>query len=439
MKFFDRENEIAELRRIREASQGTARFTVLTGRRRVGKTELISQALGDQPFVYFYVSRKTQVNLCREFQGIVERCLGRLVPGRIERFSDLFRFLLEESVGHPLTLVIDEFQDFIRVDEAIFSEIARDWDAFHARAKLNFVVSGSVNRLMTKIFEDREAPLYGRNTGKMHLDPFSVPTLKEILGFYNPQYTKDDLLALWTFTGGVARYVALLMDAGAVTKEGMIAEIIRPNSSFFDEGKVVLMEEFGKEYATYFSILSAIAEGRTSRDRIEQDIGGDAGGFLTRLERHYAMIGKKQPILETNERKNCLYKIDDCFFRFWFRFIFKYDYLIEVRMFDELRGIVTRDYDAFSGVALEGFFRWKSIGEGRYSRIGGWWDRKGENEIDLVCENEFRNTLEFVEVKRSRERIDLDALRVKAEAFLQKNPDRRDREISYAGWSLEEM
>lgn len=56
-----------------------------------------------------------------------------------------------------------------------------------------------------------------------------------------------------------------------------------------------------------------------------------------------------------------------------------------------------------------------------------------------LCENEFRNTLEFVEVKRSRERIDLDALRVKAEAFLQKNPDRRDREISYAGWSLEEM
>ena len=93
MRFFDRENEITELRRIRDVSQGTARFTVLTGRRRVGKTELIAQALGDQPFVYFYVSRKTQVNLCREFQGIVERCLGRTVPGRIERFSDLFRFL----------------------------------------------------------------------------------------------------------------------------------------------------------------------------------------------------------------------------------------------------------------------------------------------------------------------------------------------------------
>ena len=224
MRFFDRENEIAELRRIREVSQETARFTVLTGRRRVGKTELIARALGDQPFVYF-------------------------------------------------------------------SEIARDWDALHTRSKLNVVVSGSVNRLMTKIFEDREAPLYGRNTGKLHLDPFSVPALKEILGFYNPQYTKDDLLALWTFIGGVARYVALLMDAGAVTKEGMIAEVIRPNSCFFDEGKVVLMEEFGKEYANYFSILSAIAEGRTSRDRIEQDIGGDAGGFLTRLERHYAMIG----------------------------------------------------------------------------------------------------------------------------------------------------
>ena len=68
--------------------------------------------------------------------------------------------MLEESVNRPLTLVIDEFQEFQRVDESIFSEMARDWDEFHRKAKLNLVVSGSVNRLMRKILEDREAPLY---------------------------------------------------------------------------------------------------------------------------------------------------------------------------------------------------------------------------------------------------------------------------------------
>lgn len=439
MKFFDRDNEVRELRKIRKISHETARFTVLTGRRRVGKTELVKQAYSDEPYIYFYVSRKTQVNLCEEFKEITEKILGRAVPGRIERFSEIFRFICEEAVVRPITLVIDEFQDFIKVDESIFSEISRDWDEFHGRAKLNLVVSGSINRLMNQIFEDREAPLYGRNTGRIKLAPFSVPVMKEILTFYNPSYENEDLLALWTFTGGVARYVALLMDAKAVTKDGMIAEILRPNSSFFDEGKVVLIEEFGKDYATYFTILSAIAAGKTSRDRIETACGGEVSGYLTKLERHYGLIAKKQPLFEANERKNCLYRIDDCFFRFWFRFIFKYGYLLEVEMFDELRGIVERDYEVFSGQALEDYFRQKSIGERLYSRLGGWWDRKGENEIDCVGENEFLDTLEFVEIKRDADRIKLDALRSKADAFFEKNPEKCSRMVSYRAFSIKDM
>lgn len=439
MKFFDRDNEVRELRKIREISHEAARFTVLTGRRRVGKTELVKQAYSDEPYIYFYVSRKTQVNLCEEFKEITEKILGRAVPGRIERFSEIFRFICEEAVVRPITLVIDEFQDFIKVDESIFSEISRDWDEFHGRAKLNLVVSGSINRLMNQIFEDREAPLYGRNTGRIKLAPFSVPVMKEILTFYNPSYENEDLLALWTFTGGVARYVSLLMDAKAVTKDGMIAEIVRPNSSFFDEGKVVLIEEFGKDYATYFTILSAIAAGKTSRDRIETACGGEVSGYLTKLERHYGLIAKKQPLFEPNERKNCLYRIDDCFFRFWFRFIFKYGYLLEVEMFDELRGIVERDYEVFSGQALEDYFRQKSIGERLYSRLGGWWDRKGENEIDCVGENEFLDTLEFVEIKRDADRIKLDALRSKADAFFEKNPEKCSRMVSYRAFSIKDM
>ena len=439
MKFFDRDNEICELRKIREISRETARFTVLTGRRRVGKTELVKQAYADEPYVYFYVSRKTQVNLCEEFKEIAEKVLNRTIPGRIEHFSEIFRFICEEAVVRPITLVVDEFQDFVKVDESIFSEIARDWDEYHGRAKLNLVVSGSINRLMNQIFEDREAPLYGRNTGRIKLAPFSVPVMKDILAFYNPSYTNEDLLALWTFTGGVARYVALLMDAKAVTKAGMISEIVRPNSSFFDEGKVVLIEEFGKDYATYFTILSAISAGKTSRDRIETACGGEVSGYLTKLERHYGLIAKKQPLFELNERKNCLYRIDDCFFRFWFRFIFRYGYLLEVEMFDELKGIVERDYEVFSGQSLEDYFRQKSIGERLYSRLGGWWDRKGENEIDCVGENEFHGTLEFVEIKRDAGRISLDALCAKAEAFFEKNPDKRSRTVSYRAFSMKDM
>lgn len=416
-----------------------ARFTVLTGRRRVGKTELIRESYKDTPYIYFYVSKKTQVALCEEFALIAADVLGRTIPGKISRFSDIFRFILEESVRNPLTLVIDEFQEFQRVDEAIFSEMARDWDELHRKAKLNLIVSGSVNRLMRKILEDREAPLYGRNTGKIHLEPFAPSVLKEILSHYHRCYTPDDLLALWTFTGGVARYVELLVDARAYTKEKMIREIVRPDSSYFDEGRLALTQEFGTETATYFTILSSIANGKTTRDQIEAMTGCAVSGFLTKLEREYNFISKVQPVFEQSTTKNCQYRIEDSFFRFWFRFVFKYAYLLEVKMFKELRDIITRDYRVFSGHALEALFRQKFLEQHAYSRMGGWWDRKGENEIDLVCENEFKNELHIYEIKRDAKRYNSDKLVLKAEAFLTKHPDKRSRALTLGHLSLTDL
>lgn len=439
MEFFDRKEEIAQLRRIRESARGSARFTVLTGRRRVGKTELIREAYKDSPYIYFYVSKQTQAALCAEFATIASSVIGRSIPGRLSRFSEVFRFILEESVHRPLTLVIDEFQEFERIDDSIFSEMARDWDEFHRRAKLNLIVCGSINRLMRKILEDREAPLYGRNTGKIHLEPFQPSVLKTILAHYHPAFTSDDLLALWTFTGGVARYVELLMDAKAYTKAKMIREIVRPDSSYFDEGRIAITQEFGPDAATYFTILSSIANGKTTRDQIEALTGCAISGFLTKLERAYAFISKVQPLFEPSATKNVRYKIEDSFFRFWFRFVFKYSYLIEMKMFKELQDIITRDYDVFSDHALEALFQQMFRERRAYSRIGGWWDRKGENEIDLVCENEFKNELHLYEVKRDPSRFNRDKLLIKAEAFLAKNPEKRSRALSLASLSLADL
>lgn len=439
MDFFDREEEIEQLRRIREMAASSARFTVLTGRRRVGKTELIREAYKECPYIYFYVSKKTQVALCEEFAVIAEKCLGRSIPGKISRFSDIFRFILEESILRPLTVVIDEFQEFQKVDDAIFSEMARDWDEFHRRAKINLIVSGSVNRLMKKILEDREAPLYGRNTGKIHLEPFRPSVLKAILSRYHSAYTPDDLLALWTFTGGVARYVELLIDAKAYTKEKMIREIVRADSSYFDEGRIALTQEFGPEAATYFTILSSIANGKTTRDQIESMTGCAISGFLTKLERDYGFISKIQPLFERSSTKNCKYKIEDSFFRFWFRFVFKYAYLIEVKMYDELRDIIRRDYEVFSGHALEALFRQIFLERHAYSRMGGWWNRKGENEIDLICENEFKNELHVYEIKRDARRFNRETLAKKAEFFLTKNPEKRERKLALEFLSLAEL
>ena len=304
---------------------------------------------------------------------------------------------------------------------------------------MNLVTCGSVNTMMNRIFFDDGQPLYGRSTSRLHVDPFALPVLMEILSSYNKSWTPDDLLALWTFTGGVARYVEELMDRGFVTKDAMIDGILGEHSYFFDEGKSVLVQEFGKEYGTYFSILSAIARGVTTRNEIEQIVGTSVGGYLTRLEADYGLVARRQPLFESSSSKSSRYRITDNFFAFWFRFVFKNADLIELKRFDLLRDILRRDYETFSGIALEGYFRQKFVEERRYTKIGGWWDRRGENEIDLVCDDSAGGRLDFYEVKRDTSRIDLKRLQEKSVAFFQKNPDMKDRTVSFGGLSLRDM
>ena len=439
MRFYDRETEIGLLREIREKSRRSPKFTVVTGRRRVGKTQLVKRALEDEPYLYLYVSRKAEKDLCSGFQDEIGRVLGLTVVGSATRFEDLFRAVVDESKKRPVTLVIDEFQEFYRVNESVFSSMADIWDDSQKEAKLNLVVCGSVNRLMNRIFRDRSEPLYGRNTGLLHVQPFRVSVLKEILSDHFPRYSNDDLLSLWTMTGGVARYVEQMMDDGAFTRKKMLASVFRIDSPYLDEGISILAQEFGKEYGTYFSILAAIASGHTEHSQIKNDVGADVGAHLAKLEGEYGLIRRRVPIFASSSSKQSLYEIDDCFFRYWFRFVWKNLYLRELQRFDVMHDLANRDYEVFSGHALEQYFRWKFCEEKKYTRMDSWWDRKGENEIDLVCDDEVSNRLDLFEVKRDRKRIDLDLLRKKSIAFFDKNPKMRDREVSFGGLSIVDM
>ncbi len=427
MKFYGRSEEINELRAIRSLSTEHARFTVVTGRRRVGKTELVERALNDgtAPYLYLLVTRRTESDLCAIFQEEAAKVLPRPILGHATRFGELFEEILRSAAETPLTLVLDEFQEFDRINPAIFGDIQGAWDRWHGKAKINLVVCGSINRLMTKIFFDDSQPLYGRNTGRLDITAFPTDELRRILSDHAPKASPRDLLALWTLTGGIPRYVELFMDAGAVTRRRMLHTVFGPSSAYIDEGRVVLSDEFGREYGTYFSILSAVASGRTDYADIQNRVGEEIGGQLTKLERYYSILSKVTPAYDRPTNRNLSYRIDDAFFCFWFRFVYKYLHLVEQKQYAAIIAIAERDFDTFAGASLERWFRARFLEEGRYTRIGGWWDRKGENEIDLVCENELEETLDFFEVKTDAARFSPVALSAKIEAFFRKHPDMR--------------
>ena len=439
MKFYDREREIGILHEIEAASRKAAQFTVITGRRRIGKTSLVRKAYEGHTYLHFIASRKAEADLCESFQTELSEKLGVPLLGEAKRFADIFRFVMEYAHKRPVTLFIDEFQEFFRVNPSIYGDIQGIWDANKDRSRINLIVGGSVYSLMVKLFRNKKEPLYGRQTRMLSVKPFSVSTLKGILRDRRPKFKAEDLLALWTFTGGVAKYVELLMDNGATTKERMIDFIVAEDSIFLAEGKAILIEEFGKDYGTYFSILTLIARGKTTRNEIESALGKEVGGYLTKLEDDFGLIGKNQPLFEKTAQKSVRYRLNDNFLIFWFRFIHRFSYMVEIAAFAQLKDLINRDYETFSGRALESYFRETLIESGKYTRISGWWDRKGENEIDLIAENEIAKTADFIEVKRQSAKFDARALDVKVDAFLRATGRFAGYRTSRLGLSMSDM
>lgn len=439
MKFYDRTEEIATLHKIRENAKENAQFTVVTGRRRIGKTSLVLKAYEDIPVIYFFVGRKAENLLCEEFRHEVEAKLGIKMGGTPADFAEIFDFLMALSKERTFTLFIDEFQNFSRVNPSVFSDMQKIWDLNHASSRINLIVCGSVFSMMTKIFRDKKEPLYNRQNRFMHIKAFKPSVLKEILGDYSPGYSKDDLLALYSFTGGVAKYVQLLVEDHALTVDSMIDSIISSDSVFINEGRAILVEEFGKDYDTYFSILSAIASGHTRRAEIETLVGKEIGGYLTRLEDDYGIIKKEMPLGAKATAKNVVYTIHDNFFTFWFRFIFKYGHILEIGAYGQMRTLIRRDYATFSGKMLERYFYAKAAESGKYTILGRWWDRKGENEIDLIAANEIDKTAEIYEIKRQRRNINFAALDGKVSVMLPQVEALSGCDVEVGGLDMDNM
>ncbi len=417
----------------------TAQFTVVTGRRRIGKTSLVMKAYEDTPFLYFFVSRGLESELCQEFSEEITAKTNIPLLGRVERFSDLFQYLMQLSKSQPITLMIDEFQDFGRVNTAIFSQMQKIWDLNKAESQMNLIVCGSVYSMITKLFRDNKEPLYGRQTEFLNIEPFTPSVLKEILATYKPDYSKEDLLSLYMFTGGVAKYVELLIDTDSTDHAKMLERVTVKNSYFIPEGKNMLIEEFGRDYGRYFDILKLIASGHNSRSDIEGVLGIELSGYLTRLENDYGLIRKSRPMFQVTTNKNIRYSVKDLFLLFWFRFIYKYNSFIEANAFSKLKELIARDYKTFSGKVLERYFRAKLMEEGIYTNIDSWWDRKGENEIDIIAADDLGKTVVFHEVKRQRDELNMNELEEKTRHFLNATGKYAKYDILCKGLCMEDM
>jgi hypothetical protein len=408
MKFYNRTSEIEELNRIQQLSFGShSRMTVVTGRRRIGKTSLALEATkGDYPTVYLFVSRKNEAALCSEFSQLISSTLDCFIPSEITTFRALFQLTMEIAKTRRFNMIIDEFQEFEYVNASVYSDVQNIWDSYRKETHVNLILMGSVFSMMHRIFEGYKEPLFGRADNIIRLSGFGAATLKTIMSDYRSNYTNDELLALYSYTGGVPKYVELLCENTDLSIYGMLNYMVRDNSPFTDEGKNLLIEEFGKDYGVYFSILSCIASGVNTQSAIETALGGiSIGGQIRRLLDDYSLITRKRPILSSERTQSIRLEIKDNFLRFWFRYFDRNKSIVEIRNFELLRKIIKDDYTTFSGLMLERYFRLKLIESREFSAIGSWWERKRgaeANEIDIVALSADGRGALVAEVKRQR-------------------------------------
>lgn len=438
MKFYDREKELEILQTNWEQTTDRGRMTVLIGRRRIGKTTLLGKSAEDasQPLLYLYVSKDNERVLIGKFQEAAEQALGMQIFGRLDTFAQFFEQMLKYGQQHHFTLVFDEFQNFIKVNPAIPSHIQDLWDRYHENVKVNMVACGSIYNMMHKIFDNEDEPLYGRQDCRMNMLPFRISVLKQILSDHNPKYTSEDLLCLYMLTGGVAKYVAWLMNAKATTKAKMLRWATQAGSPYLTEGTELIISEFGKDYTNYLSILQLVASGMTKQSEIDGALGKNTGAFLDNLETEYSYLHHKQPMFSKPNSRNSRWQLDDCFLRFWFRFILRNQALVEMERNDLLLEIVERDYERYSGLVLEQYFRQKWMEEERVTLVGNYWDRNGQNEIDMIALNDIDKTAVVAEIKRQRKKFNPDELANKASAI---SNDLAKYSVRQIGLSMEDM
>ncbi len=456
MKFYNRKNEIKTINEIVKKSRQKGQLAVLQGKRRVGKTSLILEALKNKTFFYFFVGKKTEKELLDDYRQEISQKLNLPYLGEFVNLTKLLEFLFDYSKDKHLIVVFDEFQNFKSISPSMFSELQKFWDLNKDKSKIAIFCIGSMFTLIKKIFTSSKEPLYNRANKIIEIRPFDLITQKIILKDFKLLSPKN-FLVFYSIFNGMPKYFELLEDIKKHEKKNVnkiIKKLFCEQDAFLiKEGKNVLIEEMGKSYEKYFSVLTAIAIGKTTKNEIYNYTGiniNSLGSILHDLENFYEIIKRVTPVLEKKvNSKLSLYKIKDNFLSFWFRYIHKKNYLIEIKNFSALYNYIIKDLNIYLGFIFEDLIKDYLImqnntksGIFNFEQIGFFWKRQNmlndHREIDIVAVSNENKTALIGECKLNFNKINKVIINRLIEKSEQVNKLKNYKKIYYI-FTIEEL
>lgn len=438
-KFIDRIDELKTLEK--EYRRKGASFVVLYGRRRVGKTALISEFIKDKDAMFFLASEENENSNRRAFKEQVAAYTGNelLKESAVSQWDILFaEFVKKKSDGKKI-LVIDEFQYLCKANKAFSSILQRIWELSLKEEDIMLLLCGSHMSMMESETLNYSSPLYGRRTAQILLKQIPFRYYRE---FY-PGRSEEELCEFYSVTGGVPKYMELFEEYGDIY-EAIEENILDRNSFLYDEPNFLLRNELG-EVGTYFSIIKSIAAGNRKLSKIAENIEEKQSSISAYLQTliNLDIIEREVPVTEENpgKSKKGLYKIKDNYILFWFRFVYPNISLIESGQKDAVMNQIRQNFivnhaaHIYEDICIEKFQQingTERLGK-VYNKVGHWWD--AQNEIDLVALNAEENEILFGECKYRNRKMDIDVLEdleKKASTVPWKKQERNEKYILFS-------
>ncbi len=403
--FIDRKNELQFLNS--EYNKPESSLVIVYGRRRTGKTTMISKFMEEKDGIYFLATEESEKMNKKHFTSLVLEYTNTSYDITFPEWEDIFKYILEKK-KKPLIL-IDEFQYLGKENEAFPSIFQRIWDTYLKKSNTMVILCGSLITMMESQTLSYSSPLYGRRTGQIKLKhiPFS---------FYNafmPEKTYEELVERYAVTGGVPKYIELFRDQKDIY-EAIENTILDSNLFLYSEPEFLLKSEV-KDVGTYFSIIRTIADGAHRIGEIAARLETSQSTLTYYLKTliDLDILYREVPVTETHPEKSKkgIYQIHDNYLRFWFRFVYPYKDQLEIGNKAYVMNKITSNFiDSHVSYAYEDICRKQLLASPTFNltKVGRYWDK--DIEIDIVGIHEEEKLIVFGECKYWKGKVGLNVL-----------------------------
>lgn len=414
-RFVDRKNELKFLEN--EYKKEESSFVVVYGRRRIGKTALLSEFIKDKEALFFLATEESENENRNAFTKAVAMYTQNelLKNARIDDWETLFSYLTAYYPEKRKLIVIDEFQYIGKSNPSFISKMQKIWDTILKDANVMLVLCGSLVNMMYDQTLSYSSPLYGRRTGqlKMHQIPF-----RYYHDFFDCEMTEKQLIENYAVTGGVPKYIESFRKFNDIYDA--IEHNVMSRESYLYEEPNFLLEKEVQEVGSYFSIIKTIASGKERASEIAAALGVKETNLPKYLNVliDLDILEREIPVTEKNPEKSKmgLYRLRDNYIKFWFLFIYPYKSFIETDykdfVLDKIRKSFVSNHTAYvyEDICRKEYMNElivQSVWDFVPQKTGRWWDRK-DTEIDIVSVDENGKNIIFGECKYTEKPMDAD-------------------------------